>query len=116
MKSIEELDVFILSHKIVIEIYEITKRFPEEEKFGLSSQMRRSSASISMNLVEGAGRNNKKEFHQFVGIAKGSANELRYQVVLSKDLGYLSEEKFSYLFERCLRVIKMLSKLEISLR
>ena len=80
MKSVEELDVFKLSHEMALAIYELTRNFPEEEKFGLTSQMRRAAYSVPMNLVEGANRLNSKEYRQFVGIAKGSAGEVTYQL------------------------------------
>ena len=73
MEKVEELDVFKLSHASTLEVFEITKSFPEEEKFGLISQMRRAAYSIPMNLMEGAHRLGSKEYRQFVGIAKGSA-------------------------------------------
>ena len=86
MKSVEELDVFKLSHEMTLAIYEMTKNFPEEEKFGLTSQMRRAAYSVPMNLVEGANRLNSKEYRRFVGIAKGSAGEVTYQLLLARDL------------------------------
>ncbi|MEW6108983.1 MAG: four helix bundle protein, partial [Nitrospirota bacterium] len=72
MKSVEDLDVFKLAHEITMEIYRQTDKFPEHEKYGLISQIRRSAASIPMNLMEGGHRLNKKEYRQFVGIARGS--------------------------------------------
>jgi four helix bundle protein len=86
MKSVEDLDVFKLSHEMALAIYVLTKNFPEEEKFGLTSQMRRAAYSVPMNLVEGANRLNAKEYRQFVGIAKGSAGEVTYQLLLARDL------------------------------
>ncbi len=69
MKKVEDLDVFKLSHSLALEIFEITKSFPEEEKFGLISQMRRAAYSVPMNLMEGAHRLSSREYRQFVGIA-----------------------------------------------
>ena len=86
MKKVEDLDVFKLSHSLTLEIFETTKTFPEEEKFGLISQMRRAAYSVPMNLMEGAHRLGSKEYRQFVGIAKGSAGEIKYQLLLAKDL------------------------------
>ena len=78
MKKVEDLDVFKLSHSLTLEIFETTKTLPEEEKFGLISQMRRAAYSVPMNLMEGAHRLGSKEYRQFVGIAKGSAGEVKY--------------------------------------
>ena len=115
MKKVEELDVFKLSHSLTLEVFEITKTFPEEEKFGLISQMRRAAYSIPMNLMEGAHRLGSKEYRQFVGIAKGSAGEIKYQLLLVKDLKYISEDHYSNLKQKYERVIQMLTKLARSL-
>ncbi|OGP62409.1 MAG: four helix bundle protein [Deltaproteobacteria bacterium RBG_13_47_9] len=115
MKKVEELDVFKLSHSLALEIFKVTKSFPEEEKFGLISQMRRASYSIPTNLVEGAHRLSSKEYRQFVGIAKGSTGELKYQLLLVNDLKYISEDQYSNLRQKCERVSQMLTKLAKSL-
>jgi len=115
MKKVEELDVFKLSHSLAIKIFEITKTFPEEEKFGLISQARRAAYSIPMNLMEGAHRLSSKEYRQFVGIAKGSAGEIKYQLLLVKDLKYISDENYSELLPKYERVSQMLTKLAKSL-
>jgi four helix bundle protein len=107
----QDMDVFKLSHSLTIEIYKLTERFPPEEKFGLSAQMRRSAYSVPVNIVEGACRLGTKEYRQFVGIARGSAGELSYQLLLSRDLGYLSEQDYASLRERYDRVAKMLTGL-----
>ena len=85
MKKVEDLDVFKLSHPLALEIFKITKSFPEEEKFGLISQMR-AAYSVPMNLMEGAHRLSSREYRQFVGIARRSAGEMKYQLLLVKDL------------------------------
>jgi len=115
MKNVEDLDVFKLSHRLVLEIYEITKTFPQHEKFGLISQMRRSAYSIPMNLLEGSHRLSTKEYRQFVGIAKGSAGEMKYQLLLARDLKYMSNERYVDLIEKYERVSQMLTKLAQSL-
>jgi four helix bundle protein len=115
MKKVEEIDVFKLSHSLTLEVFEITKTFPEEEKFGLISQMRRAAYSIPMNLMEGAHRLGSKEYRQFVGIAKGSAGEIKYQLLLVKDLKYISEDHYSNLKQKYERVSQMLTKLARSL-
>jgi four helix bundle protein len=100
MKTVEDLDVFKLSHQLALQIYEVTKNFPEYEKFGLISQMRRSAYSIPMNLLEGSHRLSTKEYRQFVGIARGSAGEMKSQLLLARDLKYVSNERYRDLIER----------------
>jgi len=107
----QDMDVFKLSHSLTIEIYKLTEKFPPEEKFGLSSQMRRSAYSIPVNIVEGASRLGTKEYRQFVGIARGSSGEISYQLLLSRDLGYISEQGYTSLKERYDRVARMLTGL-----
>ena len=115
MKSVEELDVFKLSHEMTLAIYRATKVFPEEERYNLVSQMRRAAYSVPMNLAEGANRLNRKEFRQYVGVAKGSCAEVKYQLVLSKDLGYLNSNTFEELYGNYERISQMLTKLAKSL-
>lgn len=115
MKSIEELDVFKLSHEMTLKIYKLTKDFPGEERFGLVSQMRRAAYSVPMNLAEGSHRLNTKEYRQFVGIAKGSAGEMKYQLLLAKDLKYVEENTYDELRSRCERISQMLTGLAKSL-
>jgi four helix bundle protein len=116
MKSVEDLDVFKLSHQLALEIYEITKRFPQHEKFGLISQMRRSAYSIPMNLLEGSHRLSTKEYRQFVGIARGSAGEMKYQLLLARDLKYMSNDQYLEFIGRYERVSQMLTRLAQSLK
>ena len=111
IKQAQDMDVFKLSHSLTIKIYKLTEKFPSEERFGLSAQMRRSVYSIPVNIVEGASRLGTKEYRQFVGIARGSSAEIGYQLLLSKDLGYLSEQNYTSLKEEYERVAKMLTGL-----
>lgn len=115
MKSVEELDVFKLAHELALEIYRITNGFPKEENFSLVSQMRRAASSVGMNLVEGAMRLSSREFRQFVGIARGSAAEVSYQLLMGRDLGYISKEVYEDLRSRYDRVSQMLTRLAQSL-
>ena len=114
--NIEDMDVFKLSHSLTLKVYDQTKKYPVEERFGLVSQMRRAASSVPMNLMEGSHRNNRKEYRQFVGVAKGSAAELKYQLLLSDDLGYLNEGAFKELSGTNQRIIQMLEKLSSSLK
>jgi len=94
-------------------IYSVTKDFPSEERFGLTSQMRRCAVSIPSNLAEGAGRGTRKEFVRFLHIARGSLSELQTQCILAKDFGFIdnSEE----IVERCNMVFKLICGLITSL-
>ena len=113
--NVEELDVFKLAHTLALKIYNVSKDFPKEEVYGLVSQIRRAASSIPANLAEGANRNSKAEYKRFVSIAKGSAGEIYYQLLLAKDLGYLKQEDFKQLRDDYFRVLQMLEKLIQSL-
>lgn len=108
MRNYKDLIVWQKSHELTLKIYSATKSFPKEELYGISSQMRRSSASIATNIAEGCGRGTDTEFKRFIIIASGSASELDYQLVLCKDLGYLSPENFKELYELITSTRKML--------
>jgi four helix bundle protein len=114
--NIEDMDVFKLLHSLTLEVCSQTKKYPTEEKYGLVSQMRRTVSSVPMNLMEGCHRNSKKEYRQFVGIAKGSSAELKYQLLLSRDLRYITENVFNKLNKINQRVLQMLEKLNIALK
>ena len=116
MKSVEELDVFKLSHEMALAIYKLTKNFPEEEKFGLTSQMRRAAYSVPMNVVEGTNRLNSKEYRQFVGIAKGSGGEVTYQLLLARGLKYIDEKTYNAYRSSYDRIAQMLTGLVKSLK
>lgn len=87
MRDYRDLEVWNLAHQITLKLYRVTKRFPREELFGLTSQIRRCSASIGANIAEGCGRRGDGEFHRFLQIASGSASELDYHLLLARDLG-----------------------------
>lgn len=92
MQDYRSLIVWEKSHKLTISIYKLTMAFPKEEIYALTSQIRRASFSIPSNIAEGCGRNSKADFANFLNIAMGSANELDYFMLLSKDLNYISTE------------------------
>ena len=115
VKSVEELEVFKKGHNLTLNIYKVSKKFPTEEKFSLTPQMRRAAASICTNLMEGSHRLGKREFRQFVGIAKGSAGELKYHLLLARDLGYLPGDQFISLRSEAEEISKMLNGLAKSL-
>jgi four helix bundle protein len=115
-EHVEDMDVFKLSHSLCQRTYVLTRKFPPEERFGLIAQMRRSAYSIPMNLIEGSYRLNRKEYRQFVGIARGSTGEILYQLLLSRDLGYIPDEDHQLYRREYERVAKMLTKLATSLK
>ena len=92
-KSFKDLIVWQKAYKLVIEVYKITKSFPNDEIYGLSSQMRRTAVSIASNIAEGYGRSYNKEYKQFLSIAYGSLCELETQYLLSVDLGYMKRNE-----------------------
>ncbi len=112
MRPHHELQVWKCSIDLVKQIYEVTGRFPVEEKFGLVSQMRRAAISVPSNIAEGAGRNNKTEFNQFLGIAQGSCAELETQIVISKELEFLAEHQAVELIGQ----LDLISRMIIGLR
>ncbi|HQP91125.1 MAG TPA: four helix bundle protein, partial [Candidatus Omnitrophota bacterium] len=95
VKSFKDLKVWKSSYQLALAIYEITKNFPKEEIYGLVSQMRRSSVSVPSNIAEGYSRKGRPEYVRFLSIAYGSLSELETQILLSKDLKYIDEEKFN---------------------
>ncbi len=107
-KTYKELDVWKKARAFVKEIYIITRDFPNEEKYGLMSQMRRCAVSIPSNIAEGYGRQFKKETLQFLHISRGSLYELETQIYIAYDLSFISEEKLNKLLadlEECRRLL-----------
>lgn len=102
------LIVWQKSIDLVTEIYTVTKDFPNSEIYGLTNQMRRSAVSIPSNIAEGAARRYNKEFIQFLYIALGSLSELETQIIISKNLEYLKNEKFSTISETIIELRKMI--------
>ena len=101
MRNYKKFSVWSRSHDLVILIYKnIVPDFPESEKYGLSSQLRRAAYSIPFNIVEGCGRNSEKDFAHFLDISLGSAQELEYCLLLVKDLQFINEEKYLLINEK----------------
>ena len=96
MRDFKKLIVWQRSHQLTLKIYGVTSKFPREELFGLVSQMRRSCSSIPTNIAEGCGRETLPDLQRFLTIARGSASELEYQILLSKDLKYIDDEQFQF--------------------
>jgi four helix bundle protein len=108
MKDFRDLKVWERGHKLTLEIYKITSGFPREEMYGLTSQMRRSCASIPTNIAEGCGRSRDTELARFLEIAIGSTSELEYLLLLSRDLELIHEADFTVLMAEAIEVKKML--------
>ena len=89
MQDFRKLEVWQRSHALTVKIYELTRGFPAEEKFGLTSQLRRAAVSIESNLAEGSSRGSDPDFRRFVQMALGSASEVECQLLLARDLGFL---------------------------
>ena len=111
MRDHTKLRAFELADQLALATYGCTSRFPREEQFGLTSQMRRAAVSVPSNIVEGKSRNTQKEFKHFLFIARGSAEELGYFLLLAKDLGYLDIKTFDELSDNCVHISSMLSSL-----
>jgi four helix bundle protein len=114
MKSVEDLDVFKLAHQLALKTYSTTKVFPREETFSLVDQMRRAAASVGMNLMEGAMRLGSREYRQFVGIPRGSAGEVCYQLLLARDLKYISNETYQEFLKASLAKIHQSRKIRFA--
>jgi len=92
-QSFRDLVVWQKAHHLVLEIYKVTRSYPREERFGLVSQMRRAAISVPANIAEGFRKYGKRDKVNFYNIAQGSLDELYYYVIVSKDLGYISENR-----------------------
>jgi len=111
IENFKDLDAWKEGHKLVLMIYNITKNFPKEETFGLTSQMRRCAVSIISNVAEGFGRQSYKEKVQFYSMAEGSVTELQNQLVIARDIDYLSETDFERVNEQTIKVHKIINGL-----
>lgn len=114
--SFTKLNAWIEGHKLVLMIYKITKTFPKEELFGLSDQLRRCAVSITSNIAEGFSRNSYKEKLQFYSISLGSTTELQNQILVARDVQYISKEEFNELASQSVIVHKLLNGLIKSTR
>ncbi len=114
--SFKDLEVWKRSRILVKSVYQVTAKFPKEELFSLTSQMRRSVISIPSNIAEGHSRHSTRDYINFISIAIGSSNELETQVILSQDLGFIMEQDAVALLEKIDHLQKMLHKLRNSLK
>jgi four helix bundle protein len=116
MGEFQDLRVWRKAHELTLDVYRLTMIFPREELYGLTSQLRRSAASVPSNIAEGCGRDADTELKQFLRIALGSANELQYQILLAHDIGYIDTPPFEQLSAATLEVRGMLTNLIRSLQ
>ncbi|MFT4094980.1 MAG: four helix bundle protein [Niabella sp.] len=112
MRDFRKYEAWQLSHLLVLKVYSITKNFPVDEKYGLISQIRRSAQSVPTNFAEGSSKISEKEFIRFLDMALGSATELDYQLELSKDLGYISEDVYEKLNADIVSIKKLIYNLQ----
>lgn len=116
MHKFKELEFWIKSRELNKEIYLITGKFPENEKFGLVSQLRRASISISSNIAEGCSRRSNKDFYRFLEFSMGSAYEIEAQIILATDLNFITEEEQTGILTKLESIIKMMSKFMSTLK
>lgn len=116
LKNYRSLDVWQRAMDVVEEIYMLTKNFPSDEKFGLTSHMRRAAVSVPSNIAEGYGRNHRAEYLQFLAIARGSLSELETQLLIAKRLDYVSPEQLERVWPLLQNTGKMLGRLITALR
>ncbi|MBZ5572543.1 MAG: four helix bundle protein [Acidobacteriia bacterium] len=111
MKNFRDLQVWNKAHALTLLSYRATAAFPKPEIYGITSQIRRCAASIGANIAEGCGKRGNGEFQRFLNIATGSASELEYHFLLSRDLGFLSETDYQRLNTDVVEVKRMLASL-----
>lgn len=108
MRNFKELKIWNKARMLVKEVYSITEKLPIEEKFGLTSQMRRAAVSIASNIAEGSGKESQKEFLRFLETAYSSAFELETQFILAEDLAFLNKEESAHLLSVVQEIQKMI--------
>jgi four helix bundle protein len=116
MRDFRELKVWGKGHRLTLGVYEATGRFPRHEVYGLTSQLRRCSASIPANIAEGCGKSGDAELGRFLLISMGSASELEYHLLLARGLGYLDTDQHQNLTHQTQEVRKILSAIIKTLR
>lgn len=116
MNRYEDLNIWKKAMELAEEVYLLMKKLPDDEKFGLISQIKRCSISIPSNIAEGAGRNSKKEFVHFLSITNGSTLELETQLMLLERLKFLKKKEIEPLLSKCVEIKKMNYALQKSLK
>ena len=112
MRDFRKYNVWQESHLFTLEIYQVTKDFPKEELFGLTSQLRRATSSIPTNFAEGCGSNSEKEFGRYLNIAIASCSEVEYLLLLTFDLKYFHTEKYQSLEGKIIQIRKQIYSLK----
>ena len=116
MRPHEKLEVWSLAMDFVVEVYRPTESFPKEEKFGLTSQIRRAAVSVPANIAEGAARQSGKEFLHFLSNAQGSASELETELTIAHRLDYLSQSRYAEMLSRLDKIGRLLTGLSQHLK
>jgi len=116
LTTYRDLDVWQLAVELTVCVYEITQGFPADERFGLTSQMRRAAVSVPSNIAEGYARDHSPDYARFVSISRGSLSELETQLVIAGRLGYVTREDAKHAWELAQRVGMMLNRLRGSLQ
>ncbi len=111
MRNFRNLLVWEKSHKLTLDIYKTTSAFPKEEMYGLTSQMQRSATSVPSNIAEGCVRMTQSQLAHFINIASGSSSELEYQILLAKDLNFISRQIFKEHTSQVIEIKRMLTSL-----
>ncbi len=107
MHQFEKLKIWQKSMDLLVDVYKANEDYPKEEKYGLTSQMRRSTVSIPSNIAEGSGRNSNQQFNYFLGVASGSTSELITQTFLSERLELIDSSTMGNIVDQCVEVSKM---------
>ena len=113
--SFRDLEVWQQAMDLVVECYRLSEAFPKDERYGLTSQLRRAAVSIPSNIAEGHARQHTKEFLQFLSIARGSLAELETQLILAERLNFASSALIMPLIDRANRITRMMASLKASL-
>jgi four helix bundle protein len=108
IRSYRDLNVWKASMELVCEVYEVTRNFPDTERYGLTSQMRRCAISVPSNIAEGWSRNSARSFISYLNIASGSMSELMTQLEIARRINYISAERMQALEHRGIQISKML--------
>src|SRR6266850_918702 len=111
MRPHHKLEAWIKAIQLVTDVYKSSEGFPKEERYGLTSQIRRAAVSIPANLAEGAGRRSSKEFAHFLSNSQGSASELETELIIANRLGYLDETTFAKLIDQLERIGRLITGL-----
>lgn len=115
MHRFKELEIWKRGRLFCSKIYELTSKFPEAEKFGLTNQLRRASVSIPSNIAEGSSRNSDKDFSKFLKITLGSAYEIETQLLITRDLQFITKKELEDIISELEQIIKMVSKFNSTL-